>query len=220
MDAIECILSRRSIRKFKAEPVPKAVLMEVLETAMRAPSYRNGQPWGVTVVSGAKKEELSKILVNLIEKDVPIKPDIPEPVSWPAEIDARMKHSLLRRAAALGMDLKAPDLRKRSSISNSRFYGAPHGVFFHQDASLGLWSVLDMGMLAQTVMLAANANGLGTVAQGYLCNYSADVKAFLGIPPENRLMLGMSIGYPDLSDPAATFRTDRQTASELVKWVE
>ena len=48
----EIINGRRSIRGFKAEPVPRAVIEEVLELALRAPSSHNTQPWNFTVVAG------------------------------------------------------------------------------------------------------------------------------------------------------------------------
>ncbi|MBI5212410.1 MAG: nitroreductase, partial [Nitrospirae bacterium] len=46
------------------------------------------------------------------------------------------------------------------------------------------------------------------------------VKEFLGIPESKRLVLGISIGYPDLEDKTNSFRTDRVDSSEIVKWIE
>ena len=67
MDALECIRTRKSIRAFKPEPVPKEVLTEVIATAGRSPSYKNSQPWEVAVLSGAKKEALSAHVIELFE---------------------------------------------------------------------------------------------------------------------------------------------------------
>ncbi len=55
MDAIECITTRKSIRGFKPDRVPKEVLMEVLNIAKWSPSYKNTQPWECVIISGAKK---------------------------------------------------------------------------------------------------------------------------------------------------------------------
>ena len=60
MDAVECIKTRMSIRKFKPEPVPKKVLLNIIDAAKRSPSYKNTQPWEVAIVSGAKKSSLRK----------------------------------------------------------------------------------------------------------------------------------------------------------------
>lgn len=50
MDAIEAILSRRSIRKYTSEPVPSEVVEELLKAAMSAPSAGNEQPWHFVVI--------------------------------------------------------------------------------------------------------------------------------------------------------------------------
>lgn len=54
MEALNAILSRRSIRKYTAEPVPKEVIQELLEAAMSAPSASNQQPWHFLVIDDRK----------------------------------------------------------------------------------------------------------------------------------------------------------------------
>ncbi|MEK7850675.1 MAG: nitroreductase [Deltaproteobacteria bacterium] len=220
MDAIECIKTRMSIRKFKHEPVPREILLSIVETAQRSPSYKNSQPWEVVIVSGERKEALSKALVDLIEKDTPPKPDIPEPVSWPTHIEQRMAEHMKKRSEKFGLNLADPGLLKRSKMANSRFYGAPHGIFLFQDSSLPTWSIFDMGLFAQSLMLAANARGIGTVPQAFLTDYPATIKEFLQIPETKRLILGISAGYPDWEDKANSYKSQRVDVSEIVKWIE
>ena len=50
MEAMNAILSRRSIRKYTAEPVPDSVIEEILRAAMSAPSAGNQQPWHFIVI--------------------------------------------------------------------------------------------------------------------------------------------------------------------------
>lgn len=49
-DAIEAIMERRSVRKYKPQPIPKEHLMTILEAARQAPSAGNRQPWRFVVV--------------------------------------------------------------------------------------------------------------------------------------------------------------------------
>jgi len=49
MDLFEAIAARKSVREFRPDPVPDAVLERVLEAARRAPSARNGQEWRFVV---------------------------------------------------------------------------------------------------------------------------------------------------------------------------
>ena len=54
MDAIEAILSRRSIRKYKKEALPKELIDELLKAGMNAPSAHNEQPWHFIVIQDRK----------------------------------------------------------------------------------------------------------------------------------------------------------------------
>jgi nitroreductase len=220
MDAIECIKTRMSIRKFKPDPVPLEILRNVIDTAKWSPSYKNTQPWEVVIVSGKKKEELSKILVELLESDTKPSPDIPEPLSWPPVIDARITALLKKRSELTGVDMFSLEALRKAKIANFRFYGAPHGIFLFQDSTLPTWSIFDMGLFAQSLMLVARANRLGTVPQAFLTDYAQQVKEFLGIPETKRLVLGISIGYPDLVSPVNSFRTDRVETDEIMRVVE
>jgi len=220
MDAIECIKTRMSIRGFKPHPVPMEILTTIVETAKWSPSYKNTQPWEVVIISGKKKEELSKILLEELEKNTKPSPDIPEPQSWPPAIEARITALLKKRSELTGVDMFSPEALKRAKIANFQFYGAPHGIFLFQDSSLPTWSIFDMGLFAQSLMLAAHAYGLGTVPQAFVTDYAQHVKDFLGIPETKRLVLGMSVGYPDLESPVNKFRTDRVETAQIVRFIE
>ncbi|MBI5049749.1 MAG: nitroreductase [Nitrospirae bacterium] len=221
MDAIECIQKRMSIRKFNPDPVPKETLLNIIDIARRSPSYKNSQPWEAVIISGSKKEELSNLLIGLLERGETAKPDLPEPVSWPPEIDKRIKEHFAKRSTLLGIDISQFDIYvKKAKAANFKFYGAPHAIFLYQDSSLTPWSILDIGMFAQSIMLTACAYGLGTVPQAFLTDYSAEIKKFLGIPESKRLILGISIGYPDMTDKVNSYRSSRADISGILKWVE
>ena len=68
MEAIECIKTRMSIRKFRHGPVPKNILTEIINTAQRSPSYKNSQPWEVVIVSGEKKRSYPVFLSGFLKK--------------------------------------------------------------------------------------------------------------------------------------------------------
>jgi len=62
MDAMEDIMSRRSVRRYKKDPVPDDVVEEILKAAMNAPSAGNEQPWHFVVIKDKKLlEGISKI---------------------------------------------------------------------------------------------------------------------------------------------------------------
>ncbi|MCE5312158.1 MAG: nitroreductase [Nitrospiraceae bacterium] len=220
MDAIECIKSRMSIRKFKPDPVPSDILKKIISTAQRSPSYKNSQPWEVAVVSGAKKDALTELLIGLLEKGAPPQPDIPEPAGWPQHIDARIKKTFAERSAKLGVNINDPDLVKKAKRANFRFYGAPHCIFVFQDRDLPSWSIFDAGLFCQTLMVAAHAEGIGTVPQAFVIDYSAEIRRFLSIGDNKRLVIALSTGYPEQIEPSKLFVTGREPLDSIIKWIE
>ena len=60
MDIVEAIRERKSFRAFKPDPVPQAVLREIVEQALWAPSWANTQPWEFAIVSGSKLKEIEE----------------------------------------------------------------------------------------------------------------------------------------------------------------
>ena len=70
MDLYQAIRERRSIRKYKPEPVPKDVILKVLEAANWAPSGMNLQQWKFYVLSGGKRDPITQ-LGRLTEKNYP-----------------------------------------------------------------------------------------------------------------------------------------------------
>ncbi|MEI7961069.1 MAG: nitroreductase family protein [archaeon] len=59
MDAIKCIMTRRSIRKYSDKKVPSAIVKKILSSAMQAPSAMNEQPWEFITITD--QEVLSKV---------------------------------------------------------------------------------------------------------------------------------------------------------------
>lgn len=104
MELLEGIETRRSYRAFRPTPVSKEIIEKILKIASRGPSYANTQPWEVAVVSGKKKEELSRILYLLADSGATSSADLPLPLSWPPELDKRTREHTAKRYKAIGVE--------------------------------------------------------------------------------------------------------------------
>ena len=63
MHVEDAIISRRSIRVFRPDPVPEPLMRRILETARWAPSGSNIQPWKVHVLNGESQQNYTDALL-------------------------------------------------------------------------------------------------------------------------------------------------------------
>ena len=218
MELLEGIETRKSCRAFKSTPIPKKTLEKVLRAASKSPSYTNTQPWEVAVVTGWKKQELSKVLYAVAESDPSPNPDLPLPKNWPPELERRAGEHSARRLRVLGIERNDEQRRKELRLSNYEFYGAPCVLFLLMHNTLTSWSILDVGLFAQSIALAAHSFGLGSCIQASIVFYPDAVREFLGIPETKSLVLGISLGYPALDAPINAYQSSRVSLDEFVRW--
>lgn len=108
MDVMEAIKTRRSIRKFKKDPVPEELVEKVLEAGRWAPSSRNRQPWKFIVLRSAEvKKKLSELLTyGWFLADAPLGIAVvvnPEESRRPVEDGAIASQNILLAAHGLGL---------------------------------------------------------------------------------------------------------------------
>jgi nitroreductase len=218
MELLEGIETRKSCRAFKSTPVAQETIEKILQIAGRSPSYTNTQPWEVAVVSGKKRAELKSILRGLAESGAPAAPAMPHPREWPSEFNRRAKEHGARRYEAMGIARDDKARRAEMTMANFDFYEAPCVLFIFLESGLPSWSIYDAGLFSQSLCLAAHGLGLGTCLQASLGNYPDAVRNFLGIPETKRLLLGISLGYPDPDALINHYQSSRAALDEFVRW--
>ena len=214
------INSRRSVRAFLPTPVPLDTVRELLAIASRAPSGTNIQPWLVHVLTGSAKDKLSADILRVFDDPVELARHESEFPSYPNQwvspyIDRRRK---------VGWDLYASvGIQKGDRAGthahharNFKFFDAPVGIIFTIDRNLGSASWIDYGMFIGNFMTAARARGLHTCPQLAFPQFHRVIRASLGLPDNERVLCGMSLGYEDTSAPENSLRTER---APLDQWV-
>jgi len=223
MDIVEAIQQRRSIRAFKPDPVPKEVLSQVIELALRAPSWANTQPWEFAVVTGEKLERIRQAFVDRAEEEH--NPDIPRPREFPEPYDTR-RRVLGRKVFELkGISRDDTEKRKAWVLQGLRLFEAPCVIyilidrsFYQQRGGLNIWPVFDCGLVAENIMLLATNYGLGTIAQIQAVAYPGVLREVLGIPDSKLIVLGIAVGYPDWNDPVNQLHSEREPLDNICKW--
>lgn len=210
METLEAIETRRSIRCFRPDPVPGDVIEKILQAASASPSYTNTQPWEVAVVSGQKRDALAEKLLNLATVKTPTCTDLPTPKGWPSGMDERSRAHGARRLSTLGMERDDGAGREKLRLMNFEFYGAPCAVFLFMDGSLGEWSVFDMGLFSQNLILAAHSLGVGSCLQASVTGYAEEIKKFLAVDASKKLVICIALGYEDPKALLNTYRSIKQ----------
>ena len=132
----EVVTGRRSIRGYLDKPVPKELVREVLEMAMRAPTSYNTQPWNFFVVSG---EALNKIRKGNVENIMAGVPESREPRSHGAYEDehrARQIGVAKQLFGAMGIEREDKAGRQDWVMRGFRQFDAPVSVVVTYDLSL------------------------------------------------------------------------------------
>ena len=218
MDIAEAIRRRKSIRGFKPDSVPKEVIREILDIAVRSPSGTNTQPWEFAVVTGEVLDRISESNVEML-------------ASWTTPRSAsevRPYEGVYRqRQVDLAMELwqvmgiAREDREKRAEWMQRglRFYDAPAAIVLYVDSSLPESTTeLEFGIITQTICLAALNHGLGTCIEGQGVMYPDVVRKFTGIPKSKRIVIAIAIGYPDYDFPANRLETQREPIDTITTW--
>jgi nitroreductase len=218
------IRTRQSVRAFLPTPVPRATIEEILAVAARAPSGTNTQPWKVTVLTGTAKERLSTGIVRAYNDAEARGRHTEEYAYYPTQ----WVEPYLGRRRKIGWDLygllgigRTEKARMHAQHGrNYAFFDAPVGMIFTIDRVMEQGSWLDYGMFLENIMIAARARGLDTCPQAAFIQFHRVIKEELGLPEEQMVVCGMSLGYADMNRVENTLATEREPVEGFAQFLE
>ncbi len=216
--------TRQSLRAFLPTPVPRATIEEILAVASRAPSGTNTQPWKVTVLTGAAKERLTAAILQAYDDPALRKEQTEEyayyPTQWVEPYLARRRKIGWDLYALLGIGREDKAKMHAQHGRNYRFFDAPVGFIFTIDRIMEQGSWLDYGMFLENIMIAARARGLDTCPQAAFTQFHRIIAAQLGLPANEMVVCGMSLGYADMSRIENSLVTEREPVAGFTRFLE
>lgn len=186
----EAMSKRRSIRKFKAEPVPRRLVEEMLEAATLAPSGKNAQPWEFIVLEGEEKDEIADLVIAGAAKV--------EEMGYNSG-SARNSARIMKESQVVIM-VYNPHLEAKDALS---------GV----EKIMWTVDIQSVGAAIQNMLLKATELGLGSL---WICDVfyaQAEISARLGRRDE--LVAAVALGWPD-EDPSPR---PRRPWREATSWI-
>ena len=218
------IRSRRSIRAFLPQPVARDEIEAILQTAARAPSGTNTQPWKVYVVTGNAKKKLSAAILEVYNdplKSVQHTEEYPYyPKQWVSPYIERRRKIGWDLYQLLGLTRENKAGMHAQHGRNYEFFDAPVGLMFTIDRILEKGSWLDYGMFLQNIMIAARGRGLDTCPQAAFMQYHKIITDILAIPAMEMVVCGMALGYADQSKIENTLISEREPVSSFSHFLE
>lgn len=222
MEIIEAIKARRSIRKYKPDPVPRQVIAEIIEASRWAASGMNMQPWEFAVLGGEKMKEFKDRLAKNIADKVPDGSEFP-PVPPTPEIYQQRAAEYRTVTDAYQFPPGTPDVDEKRRLymyNGGRVHDAPNAIIVYGDKSLLTWSsaLMSIGIMSQTICLAALAKGLGTCIMGRPVAWPNLVRELTGISQSKAILISIAIGYPDTEARINNYPRSRLPLEAMVRW--
>jgi nitroreductase len=218
---MEAIRKRKSVRAYTADSVSKAVMKELLEAAILAPTGSNMQPFRFYVAGGEGKKQLDEVLLKCVDDSETTSNELQMSREGGDE-EAQNKMNSRR------MDLmrEVMDILRNNDVpietfarGSFHYFGAPVAIFITMDQSLAENALVAVGAVVQNLMLAACDKGLGTCWIHMALMYSKQIRETLGIPESERIVTSLALGYPDDEAPVNTFKAGRGDFDEFVEWI-
>jgi nitroreductase len=217
----DVVLGRRSIRGYKPDPVPRALIKEVIEIAMRAPSSLNTQPWNFYVVAG---DPLDRIRAGNTERNLASVPSSREFRGHGEYAGAHRERQIeIAKQLFSAMEIERENKAKRHDwvLRGFRQFDAPVSVVVTYDRTIhgGDIAPFDCGAIANALVNAAWSRGLGCVINSQGIMQSPVVREHAGIAEDQVIMICIAMGWPDESFPANAVVSRRKSVDDAAVFV-
>ena len=217
----DVILGRRSIRGYKPDPVPRALIEEILALAMRAPSSMNTQPYHFYVVGGAALDAIRAGNTERMIAGVPQSREFRTGEAFAGAHRERQIGVAKQLFAAMGIAREDKDARQDWVMRGFRQFDAPVCVIVTYDRALAGSddTAFDCGAVATTLVNAAWSRGLGAVINSQGIMQSPVVREHAGIADDQVILKSIALGWPADDSAANAVVSERRTVDEAARFV-
>jgi nitroreductase len=221
MEFDEVILGRRSIRGYKPDPVPRALIQEILGLAMRAPSSMNTQPWNFYVITGEPLDRIRQGNTTRMTAGIPQSREFRTGPPFAGPHRERQIGVAKQLFAAMEIPRDDPLKRQDWVMRGFRQFDAPVCIIITYDRVLDGSddTPFDCGAVTTALVNAAWSRGLGCVMNSQGIMQSPVVREHAGIADDQVIMKSVALGWPDESFPANAVVSERKSVADAAVFV-
>lgn len=190
MEVNHAIVTRQSIGRVKQDPVPKALVEKVLESAVHAPNHKITEPWRFHVFAGKGRGEFARARAELARLQAEAEGEEEE---FAAGRISRERKKAFRAPVVIAVISKGG----RDEVETLENYAA-------------------CAAAVQNMQLTAHSLGLATIWRTGPVAYHPYMRDFFGLEENDRIVAYVYLGYPDMSERPRR----REPASAKTIWHE
>lgn len=217
----DVVRGRRSIRGFLDKPVPKELVREIIEIAMRAPTSMNVQPWNFYVVAGDVLDRIRKGNVERNLAGVPDSREFRKGTGYEGDHRKRQIEIAIQLFEAMGIERDNKEKRLDWVLRGFRQFDAPVSIVVTYDKALQGDDIapFDCGGVVNCLVNTAWSRGLGCVINSQGIMQSPVVREHAGIPDDQLIQTCVAMGWPDDSFPANAVVSRRKSVDEAATFL-
>jgi len=187
----ELMKDRHSSRRFQSKEIPEEVLKDIISISILSPSWCNSQAWNIYVVSGNTLEEIRKEWISKNNQKI----------KGYADMKPGHRTDFSERSQkTMGVFFKSwenlPN-KNEAEESNSFIFNAPTMVYLTLPKGHIPYSILDLGGLEMSIMLAAKDHGVDSIPAYTTIMYPDVLRKILKISEKEDIVIGVALGYEE-----------------------
>lgn len=218
LELSKAITLRQSKRWFTDKAVPTELLEELVNQAQQSPSWINSQSVHVTIAKGEKLEAMRKQHAELNHDDnEPSRPFIPFRLipEWEEPSQSNMKSWFGDVKEAMG-----DEGSQKLGEAGDQLYNAQAVVYLTLPKDYSDWTLIDLGLFAETLMLSATDAGLGSIPAYQYVQYPDKLQENLGLPEDRVPILGIGLGYFDSKEGLNKIHSKRMPLKQMLDIID
>lgn len=190
MEFSEVINRRVSNRDFSDKPLNEEIIRAIVKDAQRAPSWADSQATRIYIATGETVKAIKAEHAERVDRGEAGNSDLPplHRQDWGRGYEGIKEH--FRYFESFLTDMETEFILPQRNLFN-----APALAYLTLPKGAPLWGLMDLGMFAMTLMLAAADRGVASIPAYEIVKFPDEIRPRLGIADDELIALGIGLGY-------------------------